>query len=245
MLRSIILSLGSSAALILLSISPLRTYAQDAPSSGIYRFSVGPFFSFVADVFAGEVPYTWKTGMKFANSFGVMSVFRTSSRFAITMDAGYDSRELYFRNEDNEDINTTYGIGSLDIGLGVKFSDFMLGFGFGFPVSTSMETKTPLGTVKGTDAHFAPDSLAMKIELRIGAAFDLVESDVGRLQFIIKGAYPLTAAFKDKHPMQTNNGSSIITQPTTVNGNSTMVEDGNAATLQIGFSYIFNLGQKD
>lgn len=239
-------------ALVLFAASS-SSVAQTPADSNFRRFSVGPYVTVGAGVFAGAVPNSWKTDLKFNWTMGAMSQFATSPKFAVILGLGYDNRNLFFKEDTNAGVTTAYKFSTLDVITGVKFNDFMLSIAFGFPMSARADLTSPSGkSLEAPESYFSTDSLATKIELRLGAAFNLVESEVGKLQFIIVAGYSLTNAFESKKfaMLRLNepgaSASDIDRQITNTPGTneSRSIESSQHGSLQLGFSYLFNLGGK-
>ncbi|HEY6172649.1 MAG TPA: hypothetical protein VIX80_10360, partial [Candidatus Kapabacteria bacterium] len=70
-------------------------------------FGLGPFFTAGAAVFTGDVPEGTKTGMQFAYTAGALGTFELSKTFGITLGLGYQSRPIYFRNEESAEFGET------------------------------------------------------------------------------------------------------------------------------------------
>jgi hypothetical protein len=210
------------------------------------RFSLGPYFMAGASVFSGDVPHTWKTDLKFAWSGGVITTYATSPKFGINLGLALDSRRIFFYEDEDKSVTTQMGISTLDIYTGVKFNDFIIGFDFGFPMSADMKLENNQGnSATAGKEHFSTDSLGMKIEIALGAIFNIVESETGKFQFMIKAMYPLTQMW-DKTPYAMRKllpSENIQVQRDEVDGNTRQFEDGRIPSIQFGFIYQFNLGK--
>lgn len=234
-------------AAVALFVLTSNVLAQGTPDTSFRRFSLGPYFLAGASVFSGDVPHTWKTDLKFAYSGGVISTFATSPKFAVNIGLAYDARRIFFFQEADKQVTTQMDISTFDIYTGAKFNDFTIGFDFGFPIGAEMTLDDGTGAKQtATDDHFSTDSLGMKIEIVIGALFNIVESDAGKFQFMIKAAYPLTQMWNSTpyYMRHLNPGGNIVTEFTPVDGNERRFENGVIPSLQFGFVYQFNLGGK-
>jgi len=232
-------------------LSAVLVLATGVQAQKTFKINVGPYFLAGASVFSGDVPYTWKTDLKFAFSGGVMSTYNTSPRFGINLGLAYDSRNIFFYDEDEKNITNKINLSTFDIYAGAKFSDFMIGFAFGFPMNGEMTLNDGAGhELVAGEQHFSADSMGIKIDLRLGAAFNIVESDVGKLQFMIQAAYPLSTIW-DHTPYAMRrllppgaNQTDIDVENTPAPGttNTRSFENGVTASIQFGFAYQFNLG---
>lgn len=245
MSRSLLRSFIAAVAVFVLA-SGATAQTQD---TNFRRFSIGPYFMPGASVFSGDVPHTWKTDLKFAWSAGVMSTFATSPKFALNLALAYDTRNIYFFDEDEKSVTTQMSISTFDIYAGAKFNDFMIGFDLGFPMAAEMTLDDGAGhSLVAPESHFSADSIAMKVDICIGAIFNIVESETGKFQFMIKAAYPLTSMWENTPyasrrlmPPGTSE-TDIVPQRDEVDGNTRQFENGVIPSLQLGFAYQFNLG---
>ncbi len=223
--------------------------AQTPVDSNFRRFSLGPYFTAGASVFSGEVPHTWKTQLKFAYSGGLITTFATSPKFGINFGLVYDARRIFFFKElaAENDVTTQIDVATFDIYTGAKFNDFTIGFNFGFPMSAEMKLADGVGgTATAGKEHFSTDSLGMKIEICLGALFNIIEDETGKFQFMLKAAYPLTQMW-DKTPYymrRLHPNGNIETEITPVDGNERSFSNGVIPSLTFGFAYQFNLGGK-
>lgn len=251
MSRSLFRTVFSAVALFVLTSS---VSAQTAVDTNFRRFSLGPYFTAGASVFVGDIPYTWKTDLKFAYAGGIMSTFATSPKFGVNLGLAYDARRIFFNRENDKSITTQMDVATFDIYTGAKFNDFMIGFDFGFPMAAEMTLDDGTGRkVTASEAHFSTDDLAsVKIDLCLGALFNIIEDETGKFQFMLKAAFPLTQMWeKTPYSMRQLHPSGfppdnieIQSSPLPGDSNSREFEDGRIPSLQFGFVYQFNLGGK-
>lgn len=208
------------------------TDAEPAPGSTAFKpyFAVGPFFTAGAAIFAGEVQEGQKTGMQFAYTAGALGAYEISKTFGVTLGLGYQSRPIYFRDEQNADKGEwTYNLTYISIQPGIKFGSFMVGVDINMPNAATVDYKAtdPIAASSTTDI---PDStLATVIDIRLGALIPLTQSTSSELNFFIQGAFGLTSAFKDQKFTAGDNAGDERTFP--------------VGTLQGGLCYTFFLGR--
>lgn len=194
-------------------------------------FAVGPYFTAGAAIFAGEVMETEKTGMQFAYTAGALGAYELSETFGITVGLGYQSRPIYFRDEQNADnwerkAEITY----ISIQPGVKFGAFMVGVDFNMPGSITITDKGEVPPpIDASMSGVTDDDLATVIDIRLGALIPLTKSKSSELNFFIQGAFGLTSAIENQKFTKGDNVGDDRTFP--------------VGTLQGGLCYTFNLGR--
>lgn len=193
-------------------------------------FAVGPFFTAGGAIFAGEVQEGEKTGMQFAYTAGALGTYELSKTFGITLGLGYQSRPIYFRNEQNADKGElTYNLTYISIQPGVKFGAFMVGVDINMPNAATKSYKQTDPVEISTETDVDKDDLGTVIDIRLGALIPLTQSVSSELNFFVQGAFGLTDAIKNQKFLVGDNVGDDRTYP--------------VGTLQGGLCYTFFLGR--
>lgn len=223
-------SLFSLALVALMLCISNEGFAQDTPPTGTGSFKpyfgIGPFFTAGAAVFTGEVPEGLKTGMKFAYTAGALGTYDLSKTFAITLGLGYQSRPIYFRNEESADYGeSTANLTYISIQPGIKFGAFMVGVDINMPNSATTSYKVVKPIEGSSETDIPKDDLGTVIDFRIGGLIPITQSTTSELNFFVQAAYGLTSAIKN----DTKADGTEMTYP--------------VGTLQGGLCYTFFLGR--
>ncbi len=212
-------------ALMLCISSKGFTQATDATPFKTF-FGVGPFFTAGAAVFTGEVPEGSKTGMLFAYTAGALATYELSKTFSVTLGLGYQSRPIYFRNQESADYGeSTANLTYISIQPGIKFGAFMVGIDINMPnaATSSYKATNPLDISSETD--FDKEDLGTVIDFRLGGLIPITQSTASELNFFVQAAYGLTSAIKNDKKID----GTEMTYP--------------VGTLQGGLCYTFFLGR--
>jgi hypothetical protein len=212
-------SQGTDAATPATGTAPFKPY-----------FAVGPFFTAGAAVFAGEVQEGEKTGMQFAYTAGALAAYELSKTFGFTLGLGYQSRPIYFRNEQSADKGEwTYNLTYISIQPGIKFGAFMVGVDINMPNAATVDYNVT-DPIEGSTTKDIPDEdLATVIDIRLGALIPLTQSVSSELNFFVQGAFGLTSAIENQKFLTGDNAGDNRTYP--------------VGTLQGGLCYTFFLGR--
>ncbi|HEY6171230.1 MAG TPA: hypothetical protein VIX80_03120 [Candidatus Kapabacteria bacterium] len=189
-------------------------------------FGVGPFFTAGAAVFTGDVPEGLKTGMQFAYTAGAIGTFELSKTFGITLGLGYQSRPIYFRNEESAEFGeTTANLTYISIQPGIKFGAFMIGVDINMPNAATASYKVTKPIEGSSETDIDNDDLGTVIDFRIGGLIPITQSTTSELNFFVQAAYGLTSAIKNEKKLD----GTEMTYP--------------VGTLQGGLCYTFFLGR--
>jgi hypothetical protein len=217
--------------LTLLLFSACITFAQESDTMAFKHIEVGPFVTFGASIFQGDVPEGSKTDVHFpAFSLGATGIYSFHPYWGAALSLGYESRGIWFKKEDvkepNEDITLNY----LTIRPSIKFKQFLLGINIGLPLSSSFEYH---GTsyFPTNPASFTKDSLNTLIDIRLEGMLPITESETGALYFHINASYCLSSAIKSFYTVAQTDLSKPVT-------------DSPIPSVQVGLSYLFAPGGK-
>jgi len=226
-------SLFSLALVALMLCISSKGFAQGTdvtPATGTAPFKpffgVGPFFTAGAAVFTGDVPTGLKTGMQFAYTAGAIGTYELSKTFGITLGLGYQSRPIYFRNEQSADYGeSTANLTYISIQPGIKFGAFMIGVDINMPNAATSSYNVKLPIEGSTETDIPTEDLGTVIDFRLGGLIPITQSTTSELNFFVQAAYGLTSALKNDK----NADGTEMNYP--------------VGTLQGGLCYTFFLGR--
>ncbi len=180
---------------------------------------------------AGSVANGTKTNTaNFSWALGAVADFPFSPSAGFQFGLSYDNRSVQFHDQTNGDTSVAYTFSYFSLRPEFLIGDFVIGLGIGIPVGASSTASTAAtATQQNTPPSLGASAMNLLIEGRIGASVPVVQSSNGNeLRFLISGSY----AF-----------SQIVSSPLKPNDNSINKTDnsGPLATLQLGFSYMFDL----
>lgn len=222
--------LVSGVLVALIVFTSTRSVAQDATTPFKPYFAIGPFFTGGAAVFAGEVQEGEKTGMQFAYTVGALGAYELSETFGITLGLGYQSRPIYFRNEQNADFgDSTFNLTYISIQPGIKFGAFMVGVDINMPNAATVKYTRADPSAVSTETDIPDSELGTVIDIRLGALIPITHSKTSELNFFVQGAFGLTDALKGYKFVIGDNAGDDRTYP--------------VGTLQGGLCYTFFLGR--
>jgi hypothetical protein len=196
-------------------------HAQDAPAWKHFR--IGPAITAGASVNAGPVAEGWKTSPQFALSVDALGNIPLIPEISLDLSVGYNLRAINFHDQADPDHNKfNYSMSYAVLQPEFVLKGFTVGFGLGIPVSGSYDYtyKLPSTTKEGS---LATGAMTTQFEIRLGGDIPIVESDAGKFLVLIRGAYSLSDIFSHDAPFGT------LTK-----------NNGPLATLQMGFSYLFD-----
>lgn len=198
-------------------------------SQELLPMGLGPFLNYSMGVNANDVPQGRKNGIAFSNlpDFGINYYLPLTSNanLGISLDLGYTTKSYQMKNYFTNDAKNFY-FHSFEINPNFYFSGFLFGFNMNIPLSAEIDGGEDISDLVNTTYG-----------VKIGGIFQLFSNETGRINFTIEGNYNFSGIYKD-YP---------ITDPMTkyappippYTQNSSL--NPRAASVAIGFSYIFNL----
>ncbi|ROL57027.1 hypothetical protein D9V84_06280 [Bacteroidetes/Chlorobi group bacterium Naka2016] len=138
--------------------------------------------------------------------------FEGTTNTKIFADISYLSAYMKYKLYNNSSINWTNEFHYINFGVGVELSSFLISLNLGIPTSGKW------GVTQGLSYDIETKDLSTMLQLRVGAAIPIVESELGSLNFLIHADYFLVGALS-----QDSNYNPRI------------------ASLSLGLNYMFNL----
>ena len=209
-----------------------QTNPQDTLPYKAYEF--GPMLTGgLSILWPGTIPDGSKTDIRPAFTAGVLGTYAANRDIGFALALGYESRGMFFKEQNKTDPNETIGFNYFTIQPSVRFKSFLIGVNINLPMSSSFSYTT---TYYPTNPNsFSKDSLNTLVDLRVEGLLPIVENDFGNLYFIIQASYSLTSAVGGK-------GFYTVSQNFTNSPNP--VTSSPLPSVQIGLSYLFSPGAK-
>ncbi len=193
------------------------------------EMKIGPFIAGKAGINTAKIPTGSKTGMtvNMPPDFGI-TIFQPfdekKSTAAITLDLGYNTLAVLSKPESGANDDNTFitSIHYLNFAPNFHIEGFTIGINYGIPLSGNVSNKS--NSISSNSSN--TDNLASLFEFRIGGLIPIVKNATGQLNFTITAAYNVNSIFKDVTPASAESNPS-------------------AASLAIGFSYLFNVSHTE
>ncbi|HPI20121.1 MAG TPA: hypothetical protein PKY56_07090 [Candidatus Kapabacteria bacterium] len=199
-------------------------FCQDAN-----RFLIGPSLGMKAGVNGAPSLEGRKNGLAFNGipEIGISAFYWLSdtSNLAFHCDLSYSTYSFLQKSGIN-DKEFTEKFGYLKFGADFYFSNFLLGFGVGLPLS---------GDIEGNEID--TKILNALTEIRLAGWLPVVADETGTLNLFIQASYMLTGVFKD----YSKNDPLLSYLPPSTPYNVAEKYNPRVVSLSIGFNYLFNL----
>ena len=221
------------AVLLVLAVFVPALRAQSNSDSTWKDIKLGPMFEAGGSVNAGNVANGAKTNFGFAWNADAAAVFPLAPRIAIDAVLGYDSRSISFYKQDDQNFKYDYNFNYFAIRPGLLIGAFSVGLGLGIPLGYSVTVQQGANQPT-TSSSIGATAMNLLLEVRLGAMVPLIESPNGDLNFLVEGTYSFNNLV--------SNGPLPYYDPKA--GASSSSNNGPLATLQFGFSYLFDLNPR-
>ncbi len=190
---------------------------------------LGPMFMPGISANAGSVANGTKTdAVDFSWAAGVVADFPFNPNLGLQFGLAYDNRTVGFHDQATADTSITYTFSYFSLRPELRVGDFLVGLGIGIPVGASTTASSDATNLNKAQT-FGASNMNVLVEGRIGAAVPVIQAANGNeLRFLVSASY----AF-----------SQIVSSPLLPSDNSKNKTDnsGPLATLQLGFTYLFDL----
>ncbi len=201
----------------------------EAKSQENFPISFGPQLGMKFGVNGVETPLGRKNGIALANlpdaGIHVYMPLTENYPLGISMDVRF-SPYSFFIIEDATDKKYQHSFNYLVFNASLNFKGILFGFTFGSALNADAE-----------GIAIKTDDLSTMSEVQIGYTYPIWADDTGRFNVFIKGSYFLNQMFNDfpkVDPMK-NYIPELPEEPITNNSNP------RAASVSVGFNYLFNL----
>jgi len=186
------------------------------------KTSLGPFVTLGLSRFLGTAPNEAKAGMGFSYDIGSILYIATGSNSSLFGGFYYTSRSLPLNSPSAGVDNYTFDYLGLNVGL--RYSIFQLGIGFGLPMSGSRITDASIvetGVAEGSgNENVDVSEIAALTEARFGISYPIAELEYGAMQAIALVTYSLNQPLANKPEYQ-----------------------GKIVSFQVGLTYQFDMDQ--
>ncbi len=196
------------------------------PGEGSINIEIGPFVSGGECFNTGPVAAGTNALAGFAFSTGADFEFPLTWNISFSLALAYDARSVNFQQTANPANIANYNFNYAVIRPELSFSGFMIGAGFGIPVSSGVSGP---GTA-GSPTNFGTSAMNTLFEIRFGASIPVMRSTNGVLDLKLEVGCPLTQI------------SSYELNPSGATENTaSAINNGPLITAEIGFQYLFDL----
>jgi len=214
-MRSIILIIAS------IFITNVFTFAQPddySRETANYGMGIGPVIGYKMGINAAEPPDGIKNGLGLAGmpDFGASFYLplNPDDKMGLFLDLVYGNY-AYLQKFSESSVDWTDQFNYFAIGANFYISGFTIGLNVGLPMANGKRVYS------NSDMDIESSTLNTMFELKIGGNFTLNESELGRLLLFINAGYQINGQYTDEVQYGSFNP--------------------HPASLNLGFSYLFNL----